>query len=185
MSGFLVNFVFLIKSLNFSSPTFLAKTTEPTLEDLTRISSTDKSFGCSFISAISWMEHLIFFGISSIIVFVSTKLCSIAKATVKVLKIEPNSYTPFVILFVYFFSLISNLWLISKLGNETSESISPLLIFINSAPPPVALKILIALFNSLLIVYWILLSNVNCNGWSILFLFLNSLSKYFSIPETP
>ena len=42
--GFFVRFVFLMNSLKFFSPTFFAKTTEPTFEDLTKISSTVKFF---------------------------------------------------------------------------------------------------------------------------------------------
>ena len=37
-----------------------------------------------------------------------------------------------------------------KLGNETNEIISPLVTSITIAPPPVALKVAIASFNSLL-----------------------------------
>ena len=51
--GFFVSPVFLINFLKFFSPIFFARTTEPTLDDLTKISSTDKSFGCSFKSVIS------------------------------------------------------------------------------------------------------------------------------------
>ena len=43
------------------------------------------------------------------IVSFSTNLCSSAKATVKVLNIEPSSYTPLVILLRYFLSLIVDL----------------------------------------------------------------------------
>ena len=80
-----------LNSLNFCSPIILAKITEPTFEDLTKIFSTDKFFGCSFISEISWMEHLKLLGMFLIIVLGVTKLFSKAKATVKVLKIEPSS----------------------------------------------------------------------------------------------
>ena len=119
------------------------------------------------------------------IVSFSTNLCSSAKATVKVLNIEPSSYTPLVILLRYFLSLIVDLWFMSKFGNEIKEIISPLFTSINNAPPPVASKVSIALFNSLLIINWILLSKVNFKGLSIKFLFFKSLSKYFSTPDTP
>ena len=183
--GFFVSFVFLINSWKFSLPTFFAKMTEPTLEDLIKISSTDKFFGCSLISVISWIEHLIFLGIFFIIVFVSTKLCSRANATVKVLKIEPNSYTPFVILLINFLSLIVVLLLMLKLGNDTKDIMSPLFTSINTAPPPVASKVLIAWLSSLLIMCWILLSKVNFKGSFRNFLLFNFLSKYFSIPDIP
>ena len=101
-------FYFFKKSLKFST-IFFAKTTEPTFDDLIKISSTDKFFGCSLISVISCIEHLIFLGIFFIIVSVSTNLCYKAKAIVKVLKIEPSSYTPLVILFKNFLSLILTL----------------------------------------------------------------------------
>ena len=71
----------------------------------------------------------------------------------KVLNIEPSSYTPLVILFVYCLSLTDNLLFMLKFGNETKDRISPLFTFISKAPPPVALKVLIAWFNSLLIIY--------------------------------
>ena len=53
IDGFLRSFVFFMKSLYLSSPIFFARIAEPTLEDLTKISSTDKFFGCSFRSEIS------------------------------------------------------------------------------------------------------------------------------------
>ena len=71
-------------------------------EDLTKISSTDKSFGNSFISEIVCLEHLIDLGIFLRIDCGFTKSLSNAIAIVKVLKIDPSSYTPFVILLVYF-----------------------------------------------------------------------------------
>ena len=46
------------------------------------------------MSEISKFEHLIDLGISLIIVVGVTKLFSKAIAIVKVLKIDPNSYTP-------------------------------------------------------------------------------------------
>ena len=90
-SGLLSNFASSINFLNFFEPIFLAKIKEPTLEDLTKISSTDKFSGCSFISEILWIEHLTLLGIFSITVSGSTKLFSKARAIVKVLKMEPNS----------------------------------------------------------------------------------------------
>ena len=44
------NLVFSINCLYFFSPIFLAINTDPTFEDFTRISSTDRFFGYSFIS---------------------------------------------------------------------------------------------------------------------------------------
>ncbi len=75
------------------------------LDDLIKMSSTDRSFGNFLISDISYLEHFIDLGISLIMVFDFTKLLSNAIANVKVLKIDPSSYTPLVILFMYFSSL--------------------------------------------------------------------------------
>ena len=61
------------------------------LDDLIRISSTDKSFGNFLLSEISCLEHLILRGIFFIMVFDFTRLFSKAKAIVKVLNIEPSS----------------------------------------------------------------------------------------------
>ena len=60
-------------------------------DDLIKISSTDKLFGNSLISEISCLEHLTVRGIFSMTVSGSTRLLSKARATVKVLKIEPSS----------------------------------------------------------------------------------------------
>ena len=91
-----------INFLNFSLPIFLAINRVPMFEDLIKISSTDKSFGNSLISEILWLEQFIDLGIFGIIVCGLTILLSKANATVKVLNIEPSSYTPFVILLIYF-----------------------------------------------------------------------------------
>ena len=53
--------------------------------------ATDKLLGNSFMSEISYFEHLIDFVILFTIVFGLTRLFSKASATVKVLKIEPSS----------------------------------------------------------------------------------------------
>ena len=58
-SGDLSKFVSLINFLNFSSPTFLAIIKVPTLDDLIKISSTERFFGNSFISDILCLEHFI------------------------------------------------------------------------------------------------------------------------------
>ena len=79
------------KFLNFSSPIFLAISNVPIFDDLINISSTDKFFGNSLISAILCFEHFIDLGIFLIIVSGFTRSFSKAKAMVKVLKIEPNS----------------------------------------------------------------------------------------------
>ncbi len=60
-------------------------------DDLIKISSTDKFFGNSLISEISCLEHFIERGIFLITVSGSTILLSNARATVKVLNIEPSS----------------------------------------------------------------------------------------------
>ena len=89
--GLFSNFVSEKNSLNLFSPIFLAINNVPTLDDLIKISSTDKSFGNSLISEILCLEHLIDFGIFLIIVFGSTRLFFYSKAIVKVLKIDPSS----------------------------------------------------------------------------------------------
>ena len=52
----------------------------------------------------------------------------------------------------------------SKLGSETKDKILPVFASINNAAAPVALKVLIELSNSLLIIYCMLLSKVNFKG---------------------
>ena len=79
-----------MKSIKSCCPTFLANIKVPILEDLIKISSTDKSLGNFFISEISWIEHFIFLGMFSIIVSDFTMFFSRAKAIVKVLKIDPR-----------------------------------------------------------------------------------------------
>ena len=83
--------VSLIKFLKSCSPIFRASIKVPILDDLINISSTDKFLGNCLMSEISWTEHFIFLGIFWIIVLGETKFLSKAKATVKVLKIDPNS----------------------------------------------------------------------------------------------
>ena len=72
----------------------------------------------------------------------------------------------------------------SKFGRETKDKISPLSSIISKAAPPVALKVLkICLILYLLNVeYLCLVLIVEVFNK---FLFFNSLSKYFSIPEIP
>ena len=72
-------------------------------EERTKISSTDKFFGNFFISEISCLEHFIDSSIFLITVLGFTMLLSMARAIVKVLKIEPSSYTLWILL-RYFFS---------------------------------------------------------------------------------
>ena len=84
------------------------------------------------------MEQFIDLGIFVKMVCGLTILLSKANATVKVLNIEPSSYTPFVILLIYFTSFKSFLKFISKFGSETKDKISPVFISINNEPPPVA-----------------------------------------------
>ena len=91
------------------------------------------------------------FGIFLIIVEGVTILSSRARATVNVLKIDPSSNIPFVILFVNSSALIFSLLFKSKSGKETKEITSPLSASINKAPAPLALKVLIDFFNSLFI----------------------------------
>ena len=93
-------FKFSINSLYLFSPIFFAILIAPMLEDCIKISSTDILVGNSCMSEITYLEHLIFFFISFIMVLGFNTFSFIAKATVNVLKIEPNSYKPFVILFV-------------------------------------------------------------------------------------
>ena len=50
------------------------------------------------------------------------------------------------------------------IDKQSADMISPLFTSNNKAPPPVALKVSIAIFNSLLIIYCILLSKVNFKG---------------------
>ena len=52
----------------------------------------------------------------------------------------------------------------SKLGSETKDNISPVSTSISNDPPPVALNVDKALFNSSSITYCKFVSNVNCNG---------------------
>ena len=73
----------------------------------------------------------------------------------------------------------------SKFGKETKDKISPLLAFINNAPPPLALKVCKDLFSSSSIMCCILVSSVSFTGLLRSFLFLSSLSKNFSTPEIP
>ena len=105
-----------------------------------------------------------------------------AAANVKVLKTEPNSYTPLVALLIKFTSEILFLLFGSKSGNETKDKISPFLTFIRIAALPFVLKISLNLINSLLIRYCISLSTVSFMGSRI---FLSFLSNDFSKPEMP
>ena len=79
----------------------------PIFEDLIRISLRVKLLGSSSCSVIVYFEHLISFGISLITVLGENNLFSKANVIVNVLNIDPNSKTPFVILFIKFLSLIS------------------------------------------------------------------------------
>ena len=91
ISGVFSKFASSKNFLNFNSPIFFAINKVPIFEDLIKISSTDKFFGKSLISDISYFEHLTDRGIFFSTVCGFTKLLSKANATVKVLKIDPSS----------------------------------------------------------------------------------------------
>ena len=99
-----------------------------------------------------------------------------------VLKTDPNSYTPIVILFRYFGSSKFILLFKSESGNETKDKISPLWISINNAALPIVLNILLASINSSLIKNCRLESSERIKELSESF---NIWLKDFSRPEIP
>ena len=151
-------------------------------DDTIKISSEVKSFGNRSCSLIVCFPHLIWLFKSLNFVSYSIALLSKPAAKVNVLKTDPNSYTPIVILFIYFGSSKFILLFKSESGNETRDKISPLRIFINNAALPIVLNVLFACINSSLIKNCRLESSERTKG---LLESFNIWLKDFSKPEIP
>ena len=103
--------IFSKNDFNLSISSFWPILTEPILPDLIKICSTVRFDGIFLsYSEIIFFPHLICFFKFLNFVSGSTAPSWIPAASVKVFKTEPNSYTPFVALFMYFLSIIFILW---------------------------------------------------------------------------